>query len=216
MKKELFYTPNSCTIFPGFYESALYNSDMEYTYNKFREIGEPECEIDDFKEYCKDVCWMIAGEISVLFDDEICDSCVYDDLWSPQYYNFTTDKITLKLNIDLDALVELIKSNPDYLKHFDEYMHKRYTSCSGYMSFVCNNADDYFQTKSEPFGNDTINEYPDAIIDYYLLTRIFDDVDVVKSGGNYRDVDYLYNIYDNVTEIFYEHLVPIDEEKSND
>lgn len=210
MLQEFDYQVNDYHIFCGFYESVLWNSDSEYdwNYNERTGVKNPERyvnrEVKDFNAFCKDVCEGIAEEISeLLVDGEICTECEYESMWSPREYNFTTDKLNLKLKIDLDLLKGELIGNAELRREFDRYLHKKYTSYDGFISFVENNVDGYFEK--------SVDEYPDVMVDYWLLTKIYDTSDVVKAIESCEYQYYHERCIEIANNAIYEYMEPIDE-----
>lgn len=208
MLQEFHYQVSDYHIFCGFYESDLWHSDTEYdwNYNERSNAKNPERyvnrEVKDFNAFCNEVCEGIAGEISeLLVDGVICTECEYESLWSPREYNFTTDKLNLLLKIDLDLLKGELIGNAELRTAFNDYLHAKYTSYDGFISFVENNVDGYFEK----------GEYADVMIDYWLLTKIYDTSDVVKAIKN---CDYQY-YHERCIEIannaIYEYMEPVSE-----
>jgi len=199
------YVPDSLNIFPGFYESQLYYSDMEYNYNyneKYEFEKYMDCEIDDFKAYCRDVCEELTDEIKdLLVDDEICTNVELVGMSSPREYNFTTDKLELNIDVNLWRIATKVWYDEDLHKGFDKYLQKKYTSCSGYISFVANNIDEYFDRM----------EWADVLLDYWLLTKIYDDTDVVKCIMRCDITPYEERMYEIADNALYRHMAPISE-----
>lgn len=207
-KAKLSYCPDSLNIFEGFYESCLYNSDMEYNYNCNLEEGEPECELDDFRAFKDEVGEAAVERLSEVIgeDDEIMSGLKFDHISSPAYYNFTTDKLVMNADIDLEALKEWVLEDNDRIDGFDDYLREKYSSRDGFLSFVPNNVDDYFE--------DSYDQYYDVLVDYYVLTKIYgDNPDVVWCCLNKSmDSDYHWRLYEDADEIFYMHMRPVSDE----
>jgi len=210
MLQEFHYQTGDYHIFCGFYESVLWNSDSEYdwNYNERTNVKNPERYVDrevkDFNAFCNKVCEGIAEEIGeLLVDGEICTECGYESMSSPREYNFTTDKLNLKLKIDLDLLKGELIGNAELRREFDRYLHEKYTSCSGFISFVENNVDGYFEK--------SVDEYPDVMVDYWLLTKIYDTSDVVKAIESCEYQYYHERCMEIANNAIYEYMEPIDE-----
>lgn len=213
MKQEFIYQNDNPIVMPGFYETHLFNSDTLYYINEDeKDYAESEgrefvgLDIDDFTEFRNDVCETITDNlISPLLceDTEICDKCEFSAVSSPRYYNFTNDKIEIKLNIDLDKLKDKVKNDEHLGECFDSYLKTHYTSYNGFMSFVANNTKDFFE----------VDDYLDVLIDFYLLTKIYECDDVVaamESENNYPQ--YWLDMGEIADQTMWEHLVPIQEE----
>ena len=203
MKKRR-YVPNDLEIFEGFYESRLFYSDMVYYYNENLPDGEPEHEIDNFQSYMDEIGRMVVNELYYYLcdDDTICSDVEFVGISSPRYYNFSTDKLVMDVAVDLDALKNWVMSNDDRKTNFDKYLKAKYTSCDGFLSFVENNVKEYFE--------ESYVEHYSVLIDYYVLTKIHDKLDVVSAINSCcNDTPYHWAIFENVDEIFYQHMVPV-------
>lgn len=210
MLQDFHYQVGDYHIFCGFYESVLWHGDSEYdwNYNERSNVKNPDRyvnhEVKDFENFCKDVCTDIAGEISqLLVDGEICTECEYESMSSPREYNFTTDKLNLLLKIDIDWLKGELIGNAELRAAFDDYLHAKYTSYDGFISFVENNVDGYFK--------ESVDEYPDVMVDYWLLTKIYDTSDVVKAINSCEYQHYHWKCIEIADNAVYEYMVPVSE-----
>ena len=211
MIKEFHYNQGDCHIFEGFYESLLWSSDSEsnWNYNECSEARNPDRYVDhevaDWKGYTNKVCEEITEEIAgLIVDNEMITRCEYESLWSPREYNFTTDKLNLILDIDLDMLKGELIGNAEYRREFDRYLNRKYTSCSGFISFVENNVDGYFK--------ESVDEYPDVMVDYWILTKIYDTSDVVSAIEKGNLEHFHYRSIEIADDAIWEYMRPISEE----
>ena len=192
----IIYENWSCEIFEGFYESNLFNSDTEYYLNDYLNDGEDikkEYEIKDFKGYC--------NEVSELYVDRLCDNLddvanvfnsyfIYHGLYSPQYYNFSTDKIQIEMDVNLDNLLQYIEDNKTL---FDNYLHENFTSYDGFWSFIDNNYTDFMNTYNSGENDRELN----VMIEFYLLNNV--DLDNTRQ-----------QVYDELTSIQLEYIEEIE------
>lgn len=189
--EKITYTPDNLTIFPGFYESELYYSDQEHNFSCNE--GE-EYEIKDFDGYRKYICEALSDKISdyLTSAEDICKSVKYKAMSSPREYNFCTDRLMMDAEIDFERLKETVLGDTDYKDGFDNYLRYKYSSRSGFISFVSNNVDDFFK--------DDFSEYFDVLIDYFLLTIIYEDKDVVKHQKKYEETPYWWDMVEIVSD----------------
>lgn len=203
MKNTFNYRNDNFKIFPGFYESVLWDSDRVYYENKEREEeGSPNVDVVDFDGYKNAIGEKVTSLITDLFDEEICDKCIFIGIDSPKYYNYETDKICIKLNIDLERLKEWVLGNADAKDGFDEYLATKYSTRSGFISYTSNNIDDYF---AYDFKSNLENR-GDILIDYYLLTKIYQGFNLIDLMATNELTLYEYNLDEIATETFYEYL----------
>ena len=175
-----------------------------------REEGEPEREISDWDGYTRTACEGITEVLRPILEREpFCEGVRYDGMSSPRYYNFSTDKLIVTMQLDLDELKEWVLSDDTRRESFDEYLHKKYTSYDGFISFVSNNIDDYF--------NESYEEYPDVLVDYYVLVDIIGDDDIVSGLEHHTDLlPYEWDILDAADEAFYRYFVPVENDDDDD
>lgn len=215
------FTANKQAIFEGFYESNLFNSETEYSltqYLKDEDIPEynHDYEIKDFKGYMHEVAELHVDTLkdyAILYidtDKKIISDIRLKDIWSPQYYNYSTDELILNIDFNLKALKDLcFKNNAD---DFNLYLKKNYTSYSGFWSFVSNNLYDF----KRDYNYDDVNKDRciNVMLEYYLITCIFeaDYKTIVEKDLNANDSNYKFHIYDCLSEIQMNYAEPIEDE----
>lgn len=199
--KKIKYTNWSTVIFPGFYESDLYNSDTIYNINESQDDDEPAVDFTDngYTEYCNDVAKQVAellADAIELDQDEtkIITASKLVKLWSPKYYNFETDRIECELDIDLDALIEYGK-NESY--KFSQYLKDNFTSCSGFTSFVPNNTNDFWDNFDADF-----DRLCDVLVEFYILNHLDQD--------QWRE-----HLYEIATNTIWKYLEPVKDDETN-
>lgn len=152
-------------LFPGFYESCLYNSDMLYCMTENDEDGKEWdfVEPNGYAEYEKEVSKRCVDDIMDLMEDnDAITKMELKELNSPKYYNFTTDKLCCEIEVDMDKIREWCYKTKK--EEFAKYLYDNYTSCSGFISLVPNNLVDF---KEDEERN------TDVMIDFYILTHLY-------------------------------------------
>ena len=86
----------------------------------------------------------------------------YTGVYSPKYYNYTTDKIDYIIKTNKQTMQELKKYILD-LQGAEQYIFKRFSSYDGFISFLSNDIEYW---KTEPIETDEI--YTGALIDMFL------------------------------------------------
>ena len=86
----------------------------------------------------------------------------YIGVYSPKYYNYTTDKIDYIIKTNKQTMQELKKYILD-LQGAEQYIFKRFSSYDGFISFLSNNIEYW---KTEPIETDEL--YTGALIDMLL------------------------------------------------
>ena len=145
-------------FFPGFYESALYTPDTEYwaikseveyytrdlreEHPEYQGITEDDLEFD-YEEYRKDV----MDAFIVAFKDNapgIVESVEFDELVSPKYYNFETDRLFCWVTFTEDwkaVMREFMDNNYNLLK---DHIKEVWSSRDGFWSFTSNDVDEWY------------------------------------------------------------------------
>lgn len=192
------YVNWSTFIFEGFYESNLFNSDSEYYLS---EMLESPYEIKDFDKFQNTVGKRIADEV---YYDYFCeeDSVVTDldfiGIDSPRYYNFTTDKIILDVEVDLKKLEDFcFTDNGD---DFNKYLEDNFTSYDGFHSFVKNNRLGFYLD----YKNDESEKERclNVMLEYYFIKRILSE----------NEEDFKVQMYEIANEELFNQAEPVDNE----
>jgi hypothetical protein len=155
------YTNQSPELFAGFYDSVLHNYDLEAEIAEYKaDDSGMEYEIADWSGYQNSIAENCAEWLfNHLPNHDIIKAMKYKELWSPMYYNFETDKLTLDCDIDLDGLKNYcLQANRD---DFSKYLFENWSSRDGFVSFVEN---DILEFEKDP--DITI------MIEFYLLREI--------------------------------------------
>ena len=155
-------------IFPGLYESELYNSDTDYLLAEALGSSQGEEVIYDFDEFKK-----ITGKTCVnsldkgLYSHDVIIDMRYIDINSPAYYNYTTDKVIIDIDYNFIALVKYCKHTKR--KKFDKYLVDNYTSYSGYISFIKNSVGEFF---ANSWFNSHKNIAIQVMLEFYLINEV--------------------------------------------
>ena len=171
MLKTVLYKNHSCDIFPGFYESNLYNSDSEYYMNQYLNEDQEnkiEYELKDFEGFTSEVAKKAADLLheAIVFDDAIIQSIDFESLSSPRFYNFETDKLILKIKLDQRKL-ELFCFRQEKTD-FNQYLQENFTSYDGFHSFIANNINDF---KNQYIEENKTDRTLDIMIEFYILKQ---------------------------------------------
>ena len=204
----------SCAVFQGFYESPLYYCDTEYYLNEYlNEDNEVKKEYEiDFIPYTQAVC-----EYAVELLDEYCTdnniirSMEYKSMSSPQYYNYSTDKLNIIIDLNLTKLKKYIKDNAE---DFNMYLKDNFTSYDGFCSFVSNSYKGFMNDYKEDFCGVDRDRCINVMVEYYILNQIYGDnwegiKKQVKNGYEY-DTPYHFQLFDKNTELQYNFIKEVE------
>lgn len=197
MLKTVFYRNNSCEIFPGFYESILFNSDSEYYANEvLKDDDHPaDYELKDFKGFTCEVSKKAADLLheAIVFEDSIIQSIDFEALSSPRFYNFETDRLILKVKLDQRKL-ELYCFKQEK-NAFDQYLKENFTSRDGFCSFIANNINAF---KDQYVEENKKDRTLDIMIEFYILK-------------NLNQESYFYDLSEAANEILFNYMKAIEE-----
>lgn len=164
-------------FFPGFYgtiydcvdnEITAIETEMEYQ-STFENHG---LSFDDFvfdwDAYKKAVAENFVDAYA-LYAKEIpfIKAITFDEIESPRFYNFTTDKIYCWFEFAdswKDDMRKFMDENYDWLKNI---IHEEHTSRSGFISFMDNDIDDWYNR----LFVDEENIYIEDMIKYMIMSK---------------------------------------------
>ena len=194
------YENASCKVFPGFYESLLYNSDTLYNLG-YGELPEGYCwefVKGGYQNFCKETCedWVFAMQ-DALENSKYADHDnpiglkigKYCGMWSPKEYNFYTDRIQFNVEVNLNKLKEYCWKT--CREEFDKYLFENWSDRPGFWSFVPNHIEQFVSNYKNDKDKDRLI---DIMIEWYLLKFIdFEDVEYSVLENDYE------RLYENIT-----------------
>lgn len=194
------YENASCKVFPGFYESLLYNSDTlcNLDYGRLPEGFCWEFVKGGYQSFCKETCedWVSAMQ-DALENSRYADHDnplglkigKYCGMWSPKEYNFRTDRIQFKVEVNLNKLKEYCWKT--CREEFDKYLFENWSDRPGFWSFVPNSVCSFEYKYKRGKDKDMLI---DIMIEWYLLKFIdFEDVEYSVFENDYE------RLYENIT-----------------
>ena len=201
----------STAIFMGFYESPLYNSDTEYYINEnMRDTESPEVLEIDWIPYQTEVCKAATDLLSeyCINDDNIIKSMQFQELNSPRYYNYDTDRLNILVDVNLTKLKSYIKKNS---ADFNLYLKDNFTSYDGFISYIENNFS-AFKLQYQEDKQRCIN----VMLEYYILRQIYGDnwegmKQTYFNSGEYYETPYHMQLFELNQESQYNNLIPYQE-----
>jgi hypothetical protein len=161
MKEYIFEAPS----FGGFYGCELLNDlddltgfayDNPELYNKLVD-NKLDCdfynkirELVDWQKTEEEICkWLVSS----IYWNTFCkyaENMVFDHLWKPQYYNFSTDKIYMKVTLSEDQLNNIeLYCFEEKKSAFEGYLKENFSTRSGFISFIPNNLQEFQEEYGE-------------------------------------------------------------------
>lgn len=140
-------------LFPGYYESWLYSSDEDYWEVEEEikyyqdEYGKKLTQNDfefDFKRYCEDMNKVFVEAFMDVAPDFVL-SAKYTNMFSPQFYNYSTDRIYADVKFAPNWQREMKKFIAENEEWLAKRIHEDWSSCSGFISFIMNYAEDFYE-----------------------------------------------------------------------
>ena len=172
-------------FFAGFYESPIYNSgtlyyefhdvdNMEYYRGIFEDEDITEDDLDiDFNTFKEDVSKSFCD---VFYTCNACPSFIenveFDELISPMYYNFETDKVYANVTFEedwRDKIKDFMKENKTWLV---KKIHDDWSDRDGFWSFLSNDYDDWFNE----FDEVDVDERMISVMLGYMMMNEDDDI----------------------------------------
>lgn len=203
MSREVFYT--WLPVFPGFYESVLYNSDMEYCLERElyldhqdviprelmeywlrnRKTGSKSGLAVRYEDYEKDAavsfCDRVAETLREVLDDEGI-TVTYESIQRPREYNFRTDTVHCTISFDPERALEYCRAHAE---SFQKYLLCNYKSRDGFISFHPYEISEWL--KLENWGA----HEPGAVLDFIIRDYLdYDDASYILSEGVREEVDF--------------------------
>ena len=204
----------STVIFPGYYDSILYNSDTMYSFNEdMEDLPEGKTyDIEKWEDFTTDVNKQVTKKL-----DELC-ACYdvltginYLGMSSPKYYNYETDSLNLEVSYNIRKLFKFCFKTA--VEDFKKYLHNNFTSYDGFMSFIPNNLE---ESKRDLHNKKEFEKLLDVMIEFYMLICLNDE-NRYSCPDNFNTslADYTCNSYkEDLSEIsmnaVYEHAELVD------
>lgn len=113
------------------FADGLIPYDSEYFWEKF-----------DNEKYMNELEQCAKNFISEINFSEIIPGLKISagDIYSPKYYNYSTDNIDLHVKFLKNTVLKLVTRDRE---NFDKFLHKNYSSYSGFISFTANNFEEW-------------------------------------------------------------------------
>jgi hypothetical protein len=147
--------------FGGFYES-IHDGNIDHMVEAY----EYDFDHVDYKKTFQSYIGEYCGKLSIYINDEYQVDIDFKNikLYSPQYYNYSTDVIDCKIHTNqVNSLNEILKKDDNFLS----FLKDRTTSCSGFVSFYT--------------YDDALNNKDNKLIMYVLeyICNKFNDKEIV-------------------------------------
>lgn len=145
--------------FTGFYQGIWDQGENEYGAMQMLKYGDyDDIETLEFIEYWgfgedyREKVMKEYAERYVAFVNDVLGTnftLTFQSLWSPKEYNFQTDKVFCDVEIEdfdglVDRLVKMVSTDLDLYNVMRKTIHENHTSCSGFISFMDNDIDEWF------------------------------------------------------------------------
>lgn len=150
--------------FTGFYQGIWDQGENEYRETRDMKYGEYD-DIEDLQllddwgfspDYRDNIAKLYAETYIEHINDVLGIDLKLVGQWvrSPKYYNFSTDEIYCKVEIDdLEKLVNHLRvlcNDPRYKEDVIETIKQNHTSCDGFISYMSNDFEDWMDCIADP------------------------------------------------------------------
>lgn len=161
-------------FFPGFYDSWMEDGDTGYyeSLEFINEYKDAELDVDsdiefDYTTRRKDITALFIEKIMDYMPDYVL-SIKNDYVESPQYYNYSTDRLFADFEFEDDWKTKMcvfMNENEDWLK---EKIHKDWRSRDGFISFMSNDFNEWY----ENLFNKEDELYISTMIGYQMIKML--------------------------------------------
>ena len=168
---KMVYENWSVRVFPGFYDSILYSSDLlcQLFSDETPEGFTWDFTDGGFERYAEKMCGKWCGAIAGNFTDNPLDLKVgeYRSMRSPGEYNRATDRISFPVEVNLNDLKRYcLRARRD---DFDTYLYRHWSDSDGFWSFIPNNASRFERDYKLGPKLCTRSDLIRVMIEWYLL-----------------------------------------------
>lgn len=158
---------DTCDIFPGFYESWIYNGDSLLNFDRDDLPKEFNWEFKEggFLAFQKATAKKWLDSVESNLDSDIVKVGDFIKLWSPTYYNYTTDSIFFNVEVDLRALKKYcwITYQDEFTKHLERWSSQIHYLWKGDLSLFQSNYREHLRLR---------NEYVNVMTSFYLEREV--------------------------------------------
>lgn len=204
--------PTYLPAFHGFYES-IYEPNFDGEAEHFNLPRDFEFwEYFDYKAYhnaiAERLCDVVEDRMS-----QFVKKIVYENLYSPREYNFTTDSINCTIVPKKRAIKKFLKEHEEAFK---QYIHDHCTSRDGFISFTSNTLEGW-----KEYTNNFTDYSEKGLLLGFVLDFIVEQMLEEDEEGPMSQMDQYYGVRDKVsetefyTEEFWNIVKILDEGKDN-
>jgi len=179
-------------VFSGFYYSIWdydYNMDKDEFTDIIKSVHAEKNEysritsVDLEDTHIQDILWegfdysmyknLIGKKVCKAIEKRIpfVNGIRFEGVISPKYYNFTTDAINCEYQFTEEGYQHLVQYIYAHRKEIDEYLHSRYTSRDGFISYYPNNFDEWDLLTNQFQSLENDSHYLGAMLEYYSSER---------------------------------------------
>lgn len=129
-------------VFSGFYNTGFDIFEyMDEEDNERLDNGDVEIDYDAFN---RDASVVLSDIVeNVLRNNGINLNVIPQDIISPKYYNYSNDCANCIYEVDNEVILKIISIVIENYDLFDDYLKRKYTSCSGFISSYPNDPKDW-------------------------------------------------------------------------
>lgn len=135
-----------CPLFPGFYNTLFEYDNEDYDIENYNEENGTDLKFDDFtfdySDYRNRISKCFVNRLETELNTFLPIKIEFQELYSPREYNFSNDSINVKIELDLNILIKLIKERSE---DAEKYFLDKYSPCSGFIPFHSKHLSDWLK-----------------------------------------------------------------------
>lgn len=196
--------------FEGFYDSIWSPDDDLYYYDQEESVEYDKDYTFDYERWNNEICrryteiWQGWMKEYIHQDIEL----EFMQVSSPRFYNYETDKCEVCIKLTHQAKKAIIAKMQEYRKEIGGWIKENHTSCSGFVSFLSNNIDDWGGWHL--FNDDDFHQPA------YLSCALYYIVKAAHQEAGYTSERLEIYAYDDIMEeiSFRDYIEPINHKKT--
>ena len=203
-------TDTKLQSFEGFYDSIWNPDDDLYYFDKEEGLEYDKDYTFDYTGWQSDIChrytkiWQEWMQEYIHQDIEV----EFMQIYHPRFYNYETDACEVCIKLTHQAKKTIIAKIQEHRKEIAAWIKENHTSCSGFISFLSNDIDDWGGWN---LFNDDVLHQPS-----YLACMLYYIVKAEHQAAGYKDERLEIYAYDEIMEeiSFRDYIEYIDHKKT--
>lgn len=178
-------------IFSGFY-NTIFQADEEMVIEHPYKYDDYDFDYEGYQQDVAKECVKQVEEWLEDFDIKV----KFEELISPREYNFSNDSINVEYALGKDSMKKILDYLEENKEAFSEYIKKRYTSRSGFISSYSNDANEWIKDLKD---ESSLHHKLGSVLEFILENEGHDEHDLYDaiSGSVYLSGELKKEVKDN-------------------